>query len=44
MPFIKALYLECCDVFKKQGVAYNYKQQYIKKALINRIFISLIKQ
>lgn len=44
MSFIKALYLECYDVFKKQGLAYNYKQQYIKKALINRIFIYLIKK
>lgn len=44
MPFVKALYLECYDVLKKQGLAYNYKQQYIKKALINRIFIYLIKK
>ena len=44
ISFIKALYLECYDVFKKQGIAYNYKQQYIKKALINRIFIYLIKK
>lgn len=42
MSFTKALYLECYDVFKKQGIAYNYKQQYIKKALTNRIFIYLI--
>nr|CAA73003.1 ribosomal protein S7 [Eimeria tenella] len=44
MPFIKALYLECYDVLKKQGIAYNYKQQYIKKSLTNRIFIYLIKK
>lgn len=43
MPFIKALYLECYDILKKQGIAYNYKQQYIKKILTNRIFIYLIK-
>lgn len=43
MSFTKALYLECCDVLKKQGIAYNYKKQYIKKALTNRIFIYLIK-
>lgn len=42
MSFVKALYLECYDIFKKQGIAYNYKQQYIKKALTNRIFIYLI--
>lgn len=42
MPFVKALYLECYDVFKKQGLAFNYKQQYIKKALTNRIFIYLL--
>lgn len=42
MSFVKALYLECYDVFKKQGLAYSYKQQYIKKALTNRIFIHLI--
>ena len=42
MSFVKALYLECYDVLKKQGIAYNYKQQYIKKALTNRIFIYLI--
>ena len=42
MSFVRALYLECYDVFKKQGLAYNYKQQYIKKALTNRIFIYLI--
>lgn len=42
MPFVKALYLECYDVLKKQGIAYNYKQQFIKKALTNRIFIYLI--
>ena len=44
MPFVKALYLECYDVLKKQGLAYNYKQQYIKKSLTNRIFIYLIKK
>lgn len=42
MPFVKAFYLECYDVLKKQGIAYNYKKQYIKKALTNRIFIYLI--
>lgn len=42
ISFTKALYLECYDVLKKQGIAYNYKQQYIKKALTNRIFIYLI--
>lgn len=42
MSFIKAMYLECHDVLKKQGIAYNYKQQYIKKTLANRIFIYLI--
>lgn len=40
--FIKALYLECYNVLKQQGTAYNYKQQYIKKALINRVFNYLI--
>lgn len=44
MSFIKALYLECYDVFKEQGIAYNYKQQYIKQALTNRIFIYLISK
>ena len=42
MPFVKAIYLECHDVIKKQGIAYTYKQQYIKKTLANRIFIYLI--
>lgn len=42
MPFVKALYLECYDVLKKQGISYNYRKQYIKKALTNRIFIYLI--
>lgn len=42
MPFVKALYLECYDIEKSQGLAYTYKQQYIKKALANRIFIHLI--
>jgi len=41
--FIKALYLECHNVLKEQGVAYTLKQQYIKKALINRIFVYLLK-
>lgn len=44
MSFIKALYLECYDVLKQQGIAYNYKQQYIKKALTNRIFVYLISK
>lgn len=44
MSIVKGLYLECYDVIKKQGLAYNYKQQYIKKALTNRIFIYLIKK
>ncbi len=39
---MKALYLECYDVLKKQGLAYEYKQQYIKKALTNRIFTYLV--
>ena len=42
MPFVKAVYLECHDVIKKQGIAYTYKQQYIKKTLANRIFIHLL--
>lgn len=42
MSFYKALYLECLDVIKKQSDAYKYKQNFIKKALINRIFIYLI--
>lgn len=42
MPFIKAIYLECYDVVKKQGIAYTYKQQYVSKTLANRIFIYLI--
>ncbi len=42
MPFVKALYLECYDVLKKQGIAFNYKEQYIKKALTNRIFTYLV--
>lgn len=42
MSFFKAFYFECLDVIKNQGLAYNYKQQYIKKALVNRIFVHLI--
>lgn len=40
--FAKALYLECHEVLKQQGIAYTLKQQYIKKALTNRIFLYLI--
>ena len=42
IPLVKAIYLECYDILKKQGTAYTYKQQYIRKALANRIFIHLI--
>ena len=42
VPMYKSLYLESIEVLKNQGLAYSYKQQHIKKALINRIFIYLI--
>ncbi|PFH30590.1 ribosomal protein S7 (apicoplast) [Besnoitia besnoiti] len=37
----KKLYLECDNILKQQGKAYQLKYNYSKKALINRILIYL---
>ena len=42
MSIYKALYLESVDVLKHQGEAYSIKNNYIKKALISRVFIYLM--
>lgn len=38
LKLFMAMYLECYDIEKKQGLAYAYKQKYIRKALVNKIF------
>ncbi|EPT24417.1 ribosomal protein S7, partial (apicoplast) [Toxoplasma gondii ME49] len=37
----KKLYLECDNILKQQGKAYQLKYNFSKKALINRILIYL---
>ncbi|PHJ25378.1 ribosomal protein s7 (apicoplast) [Cystoisospora suis] len=41
IPLYKKLYLECQNILKQQGKAYQLKYNYSKKALINRILIYL---
>lgn len=41
IPLYKKLYLECQNILKQQGKAYQLKYNFSKKALINRILIYL---